>query len=780
MSDRAHRLLLILLAESLLLAALAPVGRAEDEQPAPPRLLAWNDLGMHCMDPDYSVFSILPPYNTIHAQLMMGGDVVPVGPPFVVTYEAQADATGSINTTSAGKTNFWDHEDALFGVDLPVDTGLAGDALPGPANTPQPMHADPAWNWQTGEGLPITPIDDAGATNTYPLMRLVARNGAGQQVATTVTTLPVSQEMDCSLCHASAASPFARPEGGWAFDPDPLTDDRWNILALHDDRQAGDPLYASALSDAGYDAAGLEATAAGGTPILCAACHASNALPGTGLAGVSPLTVAVHGLHGGVLGPDGLALDDDASRNACYACHPGQATQCLRGAMGQAVASDGSLAMECQSCHGNQSAVGDPGRVGWLEQPSCQQCHTGTALDNAGAIRFTSVFDGNGNPHVAADPLFASQPDVPAPGFDLYRFSEGHGGLQCSACHGSPHAIYPSSHDEDNLQSLEVQGHVGTIIECGSCHATPMETWLTGPHGMHPVDLDWAKDRHSNAAEHLGLDSCRACHGVDLRGSELSRAHAERSYPIGEGFGTKTFFRGAEVTCFACHDGPGTSDATDNHAPNVSNLVVATPLDEPLAIALVGNDPDGDPLSWRVLEQPDHGLVGLVGSTATYTATGGDTGTDLFTVAAFDGSVSSKATIRVQRSPALCQGTVEAYGFGCPDGAGQLPLLAGVGCAQGGGQVDLLMTGAPAHGNGLMVLGTTRATTPKAGGCVLRVGDLLPVVPALVADAAGQSTISAAIPASVVDVTLTLQAFWFDASVGHGYTSSNGLELVFP
>ena len=32
-------------------------------------LLAWNDLGMHCMDgKDFSVFSILPPYNNLHAQ----------------------------------------------------------------------------------------------------------------------------------------------------------------------------------------------------------------------------------------------------------------------------------------------------------------------------------------------------------------------------------------------------------------------------------------------------------------------------------------------------------------------------------------------------------------------------------------------------------------------------------------------------------------------------------------------------------------------------------------
>ena len=33
-------------------------------------IVGWNNLGMHCMDGDYSVFSLLPPYNTIHAQLV--------------------------------------------------------------------------------------------------------------------------------------------------------------------------------------------------------------------------------------------------------------------------------------------------------------------------------------------------------------------------------------------------------------------------------------------------------------------------------------------------------------------------------------------------------------------------------------------------------------------------------------------------------------------------------------------------------------------------------------
>jgi len=32
------------------------------------KLIGWNNLGMHCMDDDYSVFTILPPYNVVDAQ----------------------------------------------------------------------------------------------------------------------------------------------------------------------------------------------------------------------------------------------------------------------------------------------------------------------------------------------------------------------------------------------------------------------------------------------------------------------------------------------------------------------------------------------------------------------------------------------------------------------------------------------------------------------------------------------------------------------------------------
>ena len=101
-------------------------------------LLGWNNLGMHCEDKDFSVFSILPPYNTIEAQLIVNGALVTDGSGYTITYEAVADPDGSINSTSFNKVNFWTYTPSLYGPLMP-DVGLLGWAMPGAGNVPQAM-----------------------------------------------------------------------------------------------------------------------------------------------------------------------------------------------------------------------------------------------------------------------------------------------------------------------------------------------------------------------------------------------------------------------------------------------------------------------------------------------------------------------------------------------------------------------------------------------------------------------------------------------------------------
>jgi hypothetical protein len=619
-------------------------------------LIGWNDLGMHCMDADYSVFSILPPYNVIHAQLIdPSGDLVTNPGGITVTYEAMADPDGSINASSIGKTNFWDWVVSLFGAPLAPDEGLAGSDMPGPINTPQPMHFDTGLHWFSGEGIPITPWDDDGGKNYYPMMRLVARNASGSVLATTRIVLPVSDEMSCSSCHGSdSTSTAAMPTGGWITDPDPERDYRLNILLIHDQLQDGSTQYVNALATAGYNSSGLYATVTSdGTSILCDACHGSNALPGTGQAGISPLTEAVHSLHAGVVDPaNGMTLNASKNRTACYTCHPGSDTRCLRGAMGAAVAANGDLAMQCQSCHGRMTRVGTAGRAGWFDQPTCQNCHSGTATNNNGRIRYLTAFGESGEPRVAVNNTFATDPNTPVAGVSLYRFSTGHGGLQCEACHGSTHAIYPSSHLNDNLQSIDQQGHAGTLVDCAGCHGTSPRTTTGGPHGMHPIGQVWVSDHH-DAAEH-NTGQCRTCHGTDYRGTVLSRAQGDRTLSA---FGTKNFWRGFQIGCYTCHRGPNEEDRNNNRAPVVNNVTASTDEDVPVEIPLSASDADGDSLSLRIVSQPANGTVGLAGTVATFYPFAGFSGSDGFTYAAWDGSTNSNlgtGTIEIAPADSQC------------------------------------------------------------------------------------------------------------------------------
>ena len=627
-------------------------------------LVGWNNLGMHCMDSDYSVFSVLPPYNTINAQVIRGvnGTAAIVSNGIGITYQAVADPAGSINTTSAGKGNFYDYMGSIIGATLPVDAGLPVPNppaiiyhMPGSANVPQPMTAESNMNWFVAYGIPIFPTDDTGKPNQYPMMRLVATNTLGQVLASNDIVLPVSDEMNCRLCHLSGSGPAARPAAGWVNDPNPGRDYRLNILRLHDERQwaSNATLYAAALASKPFNPAGLYATVTvDKKPFICASCHLSEALPFPQLLGIPQLTTAVHKHHASVVDPrNGLTLDAENNRLSCYTCHPGSVTRCLRGAMGKAVnPADGTMAMQCQSCHGSMSMVGGS-RTGWLEEPNCQGCHTGNAINNSGQIRYTSVFT-NGvmrNPgvNVPGTNLFATTPNMPGTNLSLYRFSTGHGGVKCSGCHGSTHAEFPTSLASDNVASQQHQGHAGMLMECDRCHAAQPSTIDQGPHGMHPIGLNtpgsWA-DSHNDILEQSGYDrtKCRACHGANYEGTPLSRAQADRTVSAGK-FGAVTFWRGYQISCYRCHNGPDSSDPSSHGIPTANNVSAATAAGVSVAMTLTGSGGTG----WRIVSQPSSGTVAITNNNlAVYFPGQGFAGTDTFTFAASNG-YNDSATLGV-------------------------------------------------------------------------------------------------------------------------------------
>jgi len=647
---------------SLVVVLCASILKPDPIHAATAQIVGWNNLGMHCMDSDYSVFSILPPYNTVEAQLIVNGTLITNGAGYTITYEAVADPSGSFNSTAMGKGNYYTYASGIYGATLTNEAGLAGWPMPGTNNIPQPMLFEqtnrPApgvstlVNWFRAEGIPISPFDDAGRHNPYPMMRLIARNAVKQPIATNDIVLPVSDEMDCRTCHASGTQESARPDAGWVWDGIVERDFRLNILRLHDERQLANhaALYSSALAVRGFNPGGLyRGVVADGKPVLCAACHASEALGAPSYGNIPPLTASVHSFHAHVVDPAlTVTLDDSANRAACYRCHPGSTTRCLRGAMGRAVATDGSMEMQCQSCHGTMSQVGSTNRVGWFMEPSCQSCHSGTATRNNGQIRYASAFtDSNGTVRVAVDQTFATQPDTPAPGISLFRFSAAHGGLQCESCHGSTHAEFPSTHANDNVRNIALQGHAGALVECTSCHATMPNSANGGPHGMHAIGQGWVSGsgsvtKHADRISSLpgGVTACQPCHGLDYRGTVLSRAQTDRTLIASFDAGSVTLqtFRGATIGCYNCHNGPGNDNINTRLKPTVSNVSTNTANNKSVSLLVPVS---GAGATLTIISQPLVGTVGISNNVVTYFPLPGFVGDDSFTFAAYDGFKNS-------------------------------------------------------------------------------------------------------------------------------------------
>ena len=219
--------------------------------------------------------------------------------------------------------------------------------------------------------------------------------------------------------------------------------------------------------------------------------------------------------------------------------------------MSNAVDAGGKL-LSCQSCHGNLSAVGSKARQGWYNEPTCESCHNSAAPGNRG----TSGVDVSGVPVIPVDHTFATNANTPVTGLNLYRFSTGHGGLQCEACHGATHAEYPSSHVDDNTQSLAVQGHAGPVAECTACHSTVPATVNGGPHGMHTTGNAWVSSHQgANKNGTATTPSCAYCHGTTSAGTPLSAIKVAKTINAGE-FGIKNWPAGYQVSCFSCHNGP--------------------------------------------------------------------------------------------------------------------------------------------------------------------------------------------------------------------------------
>jgi len=89
-----------------------------------------------------------------------------------------------------------------------------------------------------------------------------------------------------------------------------------------------------------------------------------------------------------------------------------------------------------------------------------------------------------------------------------------------------------------------------------------------------------------------------------------------------------------------------------NTAPVAQAQSVITPEETALDVTLVATDTENDPLTYAIVDQPTHGTVTLVGTTATYTPDLDYAGPDSFTFKANDGLVDSNvATVSITVTP---------------------------------------------------------------------------------------------------------------------------------
>ncbi len=408
-------------------------------------LLVWNDLGMHCISDNEKYFSFLPPANTFNAQLFKRGPL-----PEVVTSGITIDyAVEEGFEHPEYHSRFWEYDEAIFGADFPVGTGLAGKGVRGTMELSGNVYA--------AHFIPVVPYNDDKTYNPYPVFTIRAFDETtGEMLAYTKAVAPTSTEMGCRNCH----------EGGWRWnDISGMADlTAINILDAHD-RMNGTTLLADAEK---------------GEPKLCQSCHADPALQAAGKPGILNFSSAIHGFHANYLS----GMDQEAC-NMCHPSRPEGNTNCFRGRHSE-------VGIGCTECHGTledhalsllatQPAIEASARLArglepvyvsskeeivprmpWLMEPDCRSCHTNFNI-------FEDGFEGTAF-------------NLWAPGFGaLYRNRTDNHGVMCSACHGSTHAVYGAINKyglhRDNQQPLQYQGLAGTIGthgQCMVCHTIEM------------------------------------------------------------------------------------------------------------------------------------------------------------------------------------------------------------------------------------------------------------------------------------------------------------------
>ena len=617
-----------------------------------------NDLGMHCGDLDHRVASILPPFNTLHAQVIQKG--TSAANPRILTstdvdvvYSAASNPKdpalqNPVATSSIYKTNFWDlnprtltnsimfvcydtyyPHNILNTFSLLKDNGLPspdnaqahpvtgtgrlvasqqkmpGISAPYTANVPQsfdrfdtdfpffvtfPFGYRLTMNWFSADGIAMTPFDDSGRVNSFPLMRVQAKSksaslaAVGSVIASADAVTPVSGETSCYKCHTSSVDGGNGAAADLATGGSKRSTARFTVFQASQDTSTSPPEvkreWAADMNIVRLHDAKHGTSLQTNTPVSCQICHYTPALD---LLHVGPLGPAdtlangrdqkvhrtnsrvMHSFHAQFtdLFQNDLVAPNNAPRvhpatgkptintyvtdklnNSCYQCHPGQNTKCLRGAM-----FNGGLV--CNDCHGTMTQVGNdfsqnwssatpfPGgadmtkRIPWANEPKCQSCHTGDAMSN-----------------LASDPNVIKSSD----NIRLLR------AWRSNDANATPITATNTRFAEETSGGKAVlyrvsKGHSG--ISCQACHGSTHAEWPVLPESGTYVANDNMMAMQMQG--HTGkITECTACHTAGSLPNSLGGPHG--MHPVGDSrfiSGHSNLVGSNRAQCQACHGQTG-------------------------------------------------------------------------------------------------------------------------------------------------------------------------------------------------------------------------------
>jgi len=417
-------------------------------------LLAWSNLGMYYISDADKYFVIKPPGNTINAILIKRGEI-----PEIITNGFKLNY--SIENGFEKPSNyikFWEFSESIFGKKIDKDKGITGKGLKGT------MTFDSNTKTFTADFIPVVPYYDKNKYWPYPTVKIEAVEEKSEKIiAKTIAIAPVHTEMGCNNCHG----------GDFKFN---------NTYGFSDETS----IDICKVHDANCNTNLLE-MAKKGKPQLCQNCHNDQYLNKTGNNSNLSLSSSIHGWHANYL--------SNIGSDACLQCHVSSQNTIAKHLRGIH-----SNKFDCIKCHGTMEdhtlsllkkeyADGkkrakilmeniqpimvsnideiNP-RTAWINEPDCLNCH-----------------------------IYYSNPDKDISCFNkwtkdelsLYRNKKDDMEvLMCSACHGSPHSIFPvinikPGNKRHNISPLQYQQNKKTIgsNNCKVCHTVDMDD-----EGHHP------------------------------------------------------------------------------------------------------------------------------------------------------------------------------------------------------------------------------------------------------------------------------------------------------